>query len=179
MQKLQKILGECILLQPKKYEDDRGYFFESYSLNKYRFLDFEFVQDNISVSKKNTLRGIHFQNKNPQGKLVQVISGEVFDVVVDLRESSPNFLKWEGVLLSSIKSQQLFIPPGFGHGFLVTSETAIFHYKCTSHYEPNHQISINYLDPQINISWPKENKFFLSEKDRNAPFLKDILHTLW
>ena len=166
------------IIVPSVFGDHRGYFMESY--NKAEFaaagLDMDFVQDNESRSKKGVLRGLHFQKKNPQGKLVRVIDGEVFDVAVDLRKGSPTFGKWEGATLSSENKIQFYIPEGFAHGFVVLSDTATFAYKCTRLYDPNDEGGLMWNDPSIGIEWPMVAGFkpLLSEKDTKNPALKDL-----
>lgn len=149
-------LPGLLILEPRVFQDDRGYFFESYRQSNFSELglDVSFVQDNESKSKKGVLRGLHFQTENPQGKLVRVIQGEVFDVAVDLRQGSPTFGQWEGVLLTEENKTQFYIPPGFGHGFLVLSNEAIFTYKCTTYYDPASDSGILWNDPAIGINWP-------------------------
>jgi dTDP-4-dehydrorhamnose 3,5-epimerase len=132
------------------------------------------VQDNISVSRRGTLRGLHFQNPFAQGKLVSVLQGEVFDVAVDIRRDSPTFRRWEGTRLSSDNRRQFYIPPGFAHGFQVLSETAMFHYKCTEFYSPADELAIRWNDPEIGIVWPLGDQPVLSAKDTMAPLLKEI-----
>jgi dTDP-4-dehydrorhamnose 3,5-epimerase len=159
-------------IQPKVFGDSRGYFFESYSERDFEAagLSLRFVQDNQSKSTKGVLRGLHFQKKYPQGKLVRVIFGEVFDVAVDLRSGSPTFGKWEGVLLSGEKQNQFYIPQGFAHGFLVLSEEAVFAYKCTDFYHPEDEGGIRWDDPIIGIAWPEIGvKPLLSAKDLEHP----------
>ncbi len=145
-----------LILEPQVFQDDRGYFFESFRLSDFikRGLDISFVQDNESKSKKGVLRGLHFQTNNPQGKLVRVIKGEVFDVAVDVRKGSPTFGQWESVLLTAENKTQFYIPPGFAHGFMVLSDEAIFSYKCTTYYDPASDNGILWNDPAINIQWP-------------------------
>jgi dTDP-4-dehydrorhamnose 3,5-epimerase len=160
------------LIQPKVFGDARGYFLETY--NEIDFgregIGALFVQDNQSKSTKGVLRGLHFQKTRPQGKLVRVISGEVFDVAVDLRGSSPTFGKWEGVRLSGELQNQFFIPPGFAHGFLVLSDEAVFAYKCTDFYAPEDEGGIRWDDPQIGIAWPNPGiDSRLSAKDLVLP----------
>ncbi len=149
-------IAGLIHLKPTVYADGRGYFFESY--NERDFLaagiDARFVQDNESRSRRGVLRGLHFQWKHPQGKLVRVIEGEVFDVAVDLRAGSPTFGRWEGVVLSGTAHNQLYVPPGFAHGFLVLSEVATFAYKCTDFYHPEDEGGIRWDDPALGIAWP-------------------------
>lgn len=169
------------IVEPTVFGDHRGYFMETY--NKADFdaagLNMVFVQDNESKSKKGVLRGLHFQKKNPQGKLVRVLDGEVYDVAVDLRKGSPTFGKYEGVVLSAENKRQFYIPEGFAHGFVVLSETATFVYKCTRLYDPKDEGGLFWNDPAIGIEWPTEklgNGFepLLSEKDTKNPLLKDL-----
>jgi len=159
-------------IQPKVFGDNRGYFFECYSKRDYEAAGItkSFVQDNQSRSKKGVLRGLHFQITKPQGKLVRAIEGEVFDVAVDLRPDSPTIGKWYGVILSSEKQNQLYIPEGFAHGFLVMSETAVFAYKCTEFYYPEDEGGIIWNDPGINIRWPDLGMdYIISDKDKYLP----------
>jgi dTDP-4-dehydrorhamnose 3,5-epimerase len=155
--------------------DPRGFFLETWNERKYRDagLTANFVQDNLSFSRRGALRGLHFQNPAPQGKLVSVISGEVFDIAVDLRRSSPTFARWQGLTLSGDDKRQFFVPPGFAHGFVVLSETALFHYKCTEFYSPRDEMTLRWDDPALGISWPVSNPV-LSEKDAKGLLLKDI-----
>lgn len=161
------------IIEPTVFGDERGYFLETYHYDEFKTagIDANFVQDNQSKSKKGVLRGLHFQTKNPQGKLVRVISGEVFDVGVDLREGSPTFGKWVGATLSAENKRQLYIPEGFAHGFLVLSDEAEFVYKCTNFYDPKNEGGIIYNDPDINISWPisDDMTILLSSKDQLLP----------
>lgn len=169
-------LSDCLIIEPKTYEDDRGFFLETFNLNRYQKLaaiNLPFVQDNHSQSKNKVLRGLHFQKTKPQGKLVRVLRGEVFDVAVDLRKKSPTFGSWEGVILSDNNKRQLWVPPGFAHGFLVLSNFADFEYKCTDYYDPNDEGSLLWNDPDVNINWPL-NDPILSLKDRNANKLIDL-----
>jgi dTDP-4-dehydrorhamnose 3,5-epimerase len=170
-------LPGVIKIVPSMYRDDRGYFMETWQARRFRDggIDVDFVQDNFSHSSKGTLRGLHYQIKQPQGKLVRVTSGEVFDVAVDLRRSSPHFGQWVGEVLSATNNEQLWIPPGFGHGFYVVTETADFQYKCTDYYAPELERSIRWDDPEIAIDWrlPAGEKPMLSAKDAAAQFLKD------
>jgi dTDP-4-dehydrorhamnose 3,5-epimerase len=159
-------------IQPKVFGDNRGYFFESYSERDFREagLNAAFVQDNQSRSTRGVLRGLHYQKQYPQGKLVRVIEGEVFDVAVDLRPGSPSRGQWHGVLLSGEKQNQFYISEGFAHGFLVISETAVFAYKCTEFYHPEDEGGIIWNDPAIGIAWPDlGQEYLLSEKDRQLP----------
>ena len=169
-------LEDCLIIQPNIYKDDRGYFLETFNSSKYMSIagiKYRFVQDNHSFSKKNVLRGLHFQKENPQGKLVSVISGEVFDVAVDIRKDSKTFGQWKSVILSSENKTQFWIPPGFAHGFVVLSDFANFVYKCTDYYDPKDEETIVWNDPSININWPVENPV-LSEKDTIAKKLLDL-----
>ncbi len=164
-----------VILEPKVFGDARGFFMETWNEQRYREagIDVRFVQDNLSLSRRGILRGLHFQNPVPQGKLVSVLQGEVFDVAVDIRRSSPTFGKWEATRLSSENKRQFFVPPGFAHGFLVLSEAALFHYKCTNFYSPKTEISIRWDDPDIGIQWPLAEPL-LSERDAKGLFLKDV-----
>jgi len=169
-------LEGLLIIEPKVFGDSRGYFLESWNQKKYAELGISasFVQDNISVSRRGTLRGLHFQNPFAQGKLVSVLQGEVFDVAVDIRRDSPTFRRWEGTRLSSDNRRQFYIPPGFAHGFQVLSETAMFHYKCTEFYSPADELAIRWNDPEIGIVWPLGDQPALSAKDTMAPLLKEI-----
>lgn len=166
------------IIEPKLFEDHRGSFYESFHQNRYQELagiQDAFVQDNTSRSKQGVLRGLHYQTKHPQGKLVSVLEGEVFDVAVDIRRDSPTFSHWVGVLLSHKNNRQLWIPKGFAHGFLVLSPEVLFTYKCTDYYYPKHELSITYNDIDINIEWPKTNApIQLSAKDKAGTPLKAI-----
>lgn len=169
-------IPEVILIKPKVFRDNRGFFFESWQKNKFleAGLDLAFVQDNHSRSAKNVLRGIHYQIQQPQGKLIRVIVGEVFDVAVDLRKASPTFGKWVSARLSAENFDMLWIPPGFGHAFIVVSEVAEFVYKATDFYAPQYERSIVWNDPDIGITWPLDAaEPILSEKDKNGAHLKD------
>ncbi|MDR1604219.1 MAG: dTDP-4-dehydrorhamnose 3,5-epimerase [Gracilibacteraceae bacterium] len=163
------------VVQPTVFGDERGYFMETFQAEEFSAagLPVHFVQDNQSRSKKGVLRGLHFQRKNPQGKLVRVISGAVFDVGVDLRGGSPTFGRWYGLTLSGENGKQVFIPEGFAHGFLVLSEFAEFTYKCTRLYDPADEGGIIWNDPAIGIEWPAGITPLLSEKDGRWPLLKD------
>lgn len=163
------------ILEPKVFGDNRGYFMECYNENVFKAagLNYKFVQDNESKSKKGVLRGLHFQKKYPQAKLVRVLEGEVFDVAVDLRKDSPTYGKWVGVILSSENKRQFMIPRGFAHGFIVLSETATFTYKCDEFYHPEDEGGIMWNDPLVNINWPIDGEVLLSEKDKKHPSLKD------
>ncbi len=174
-------LSGVVLLEPKVFGDERGFFFESYNAKTFESaLGFvpQFVQDNHSLSARGVLRGLHYQVQQPQGKLVRVCVGEIFDVAVDLRKSSPTFGKWVGEILSAANKRQMWIPPGFAHGFLVLSETAEFLYKATDYYAPEHERAIRWDDPTIGIAWPLSGAPTLSAKDcaassfAQAPFFE-------
>ncbi|APW46133.1 dTDP-4-dehydrorhamnose 3,5-epimerase [Rhodoferax antarcticus] len=168
-------LPEVLILEPKVFGDARGFFFESFNARDFAQctgLDVSFVQDNHSKSGKGVLRGLHYQIEHPQGKLVRVTQGAVFDVAVDLRRSSPNFGKWEGVLLSENNKRQLWIPPGFAHGFLVTSDSAEFLYKTTDYWHPEHERSLLWNDPAVGIEWPIQGEPLLAAKDSAAATLE-------
>ena len=163
------------IIEPKVFGDNRGYFMETYNEQEFKNngLDYNFVQDNQSKSKKGVLRGLHFQKTHPQAKLVRVLEGEVFDVAVDLRKGSKTYGKWVGVILSEENKKQFMIPRGFAHGFVVLSETAVFAYKCDDFYHPEDEGGIMWNDPDINIEWPYKGELLLSEKDKVHPLLKD------
>jgi dTDP-4-dehydrorhamnose 3,5-epimerase len=171
------------VIEPKVFEDERGYFMETYNYNSFKAvgLNMVFVQDNQSKSKKGVLRGLHFQKKHPQGKLVRVISGEVFDVAVDLRKNSPTYKKWYGIILSAENKKQLYIPEGFAHGFLVLSDEAEFTYKCTDFYYPEDECGIIWDDKEIGIEWPIQSteKIMLSDKDARWMDLKNTNIGFW
>lgn len=170
MKVLKTQLLDCVIIEPTVFGDDRGFFLETFHLERYASLagiNEVFVQDNHSRSSKNVLRGLHYQINNPQGKLVSVIRGEVYDVAVDIRPESPSFGKWEGVVLNEKNKRQFWVPPGFAHGFVVLSDSADFVYKCTNFYDSSDEGSILWNDPYLNIKWPI-NTPVLSEKDRNA-----------
>lgn len=166
------------IIEPKVFGDSRGYFMETYSKEQLAEagLSMTFVQDNESKSSKGVLRGLHFQKKHSQGKLVRVTKGEVFDVAVDLRIGSPTYGQWEGVILSDSNKKQFYIPEGFAHGFLVLSDEAIFNYKCTDFYSPEDDGGIMWNDPEINIEWPLNlvENINLSEKDKTHPNFKEL-----
>lgn len=163
------------IIEPKVFGDQRGYFMETYNRNDFvnAGLDYVFVQDNQSSSHKGVLRGLHFQKKHPQAKLVRVLEGEVFDVAVDLRKGSKTYGKWVGEVLSKENKKQLMIPRGFAHGFVVLSETAVFAYKCDEVYHPEDEGGIAWDDPDIAIDWPYKGEPLLSEKDKKHPTLKE------
>lgn len=164
------------LIKPRVYEDSRGSFFESYHQDRYKDhgIEVDFVQDNYIRSTRGVLRGMHYQVKRGQAKLVWVPQGEVFDVAVDLRKDSPTFGQWVGYILSSKNRRQLFVPAGFAHGYCVISETADFAYKCSDYYFPEDEGGLIWNDPKVGIEWPIENPE-LSEKDRNQPTLEKAL----
>jgi dTDP-4-dehydrorhamnose 3,5-epimerase len=168
------VLPEIILITPDVYRDERGHFFETYQARRYanHGIPDNFVQDNVSHSTKGVLRGLHYQSGKPQGTLVWIVQGEVFDVAVDIRRGSPTFGKWVGMTLSSQQYSQIFIPKGFAHGFYVTSETAIVMYKCTDYYFPHEERGIRWDDPALAIDWPTADPI-LSRKDRLYPSLKN------
>lgn len=168
-------LEGLLLFEPKVFSDARGFFMETWNQRRYAEagLQADFVQDNISFSRQGALRGLHCQNPSPQGKLVLVLQGAVFDVAVDLRQSSSTFGKWHGVELSSDNKRQFFVPPGFAHGFLVLSDTAMFHYKCTDLYSPKDELTIRWDDPDIGIDWPMKTPT-VSEKDANGLRLREV-----
>lgn len=160
------------IIEPKVFGDERGFFMETWNAHLFSFLGIKanFVQDNHSRSVKNTLRGLHYQIKQPQGKLVRVTRGEVFDVAVDLRKSSPTFGQWVGEYLSEENRRMMWVPPGFAHGFLVTSETADFQYKCTDFYAPEYERTLYWADDTVKIGWPmaEDTQPIISQKDRQA-----------
>ena len=169
-------LKDVKVIKPKVFGDERGYFFESFRQNWFEesVAPVKFVQDNQSRSELGVLRGLHYQMEKTQGKLVRVIKGEVFDVAVDMRKNSPDFGKWTGVCLSESNGYQMWVPAGFAHGFLVTSEYAEFVYKCTDYYHPQSEVSIVYNDPDLAIEWPGHiNESAMSEKDKKGLFFKD------
>ncbi|MBI5382633.1 MAG: dTDP-4-dehydrorhamnose 3,5-epimerase [Opitutae bacterium] len=168
-------LEGLLIIEPKVFGDHRGYFLESWSRDRYRAagIDLDFVQDNFSLSCRGTLRGLHFQNPAPQGKLVSVLQGEVYDVGVDIRRASPTFGRWVGVTLSAENKRQFYLPPGFAHGFAVISEMALFHYKCTDYYAPANERGIRWDDPAVGVKWPLENPI-LSKRDAAAPTLREL-----
>jgi dTDP-4-dehydrorhamnose 3,5-epimerase len=174
MKVTQTALPGVLLLEPKVFGDERGFFFESYHAGRYAEagIPARFVQDNLSRSVRGTLRGLHFQEPNAQGKLVQVVAGAVYDVAVDIRRGSPHFGRWVGYELSAANKLQLWVPPGFAHGFCVTSDSADFLYKCTDLYNPAAERGIAWNDPALDIPWPVEQPL-LSAKDRAAPRLAD------
>jgi len=171
-------IEDLYIIEPTVFGDYRGYFMETYNAKEFKEagLDMKFVQDNQSKSKKGVLRGLHFQYKYPQGKLVRVIKGEVFDVAVDLRKNSKTYGKWHGVILSEENKRQFYVPEGFAHGFLVLSDEAEFTYKCTDFYHPEDEGGILWNDPDIGIKWPLEDieEVILSEKDKKWGSFKSL-----
>ncbi|MCD9497726.1 dTDP-4-dehydrorhamnose 3,5-epimerase [Photobacterium carnosum] len=180
MKVIETEIPDVKIIEPDVFGDERGFFMETWNQNTFEKLvtgkPTEFVQDNHSKSKKGILRGLHYQTENTQGKLVRVVSGEVFDVAVDIRKGSPTFGKWVGVYLSAENKFQLWVPEGFAHGFYVTSDEAEFVYKCTDYYNPKAEHSILWNDPEIGIDWPilDNNKIILSDKDKKGTMLKLI-----
>jgi len=167
-------IAEVLLVEPQVFGDERGFFFESFNQRRWREttgLSTTFVQENHSRSVKNVLRGLHYQIKQPQGKLVRVIVGEVFDVAVDIRKSSPTFGAWVGTVLSADNKHQLWVPEGFAHGFVVLSEAAEFIYMTTDYYAPEHERAVRWNDPDLAVDWPIKGEPLLSAKDREAPLL--------
>ena len=166
----------CVIIEPTVFGDERGFFLETFQAARYKQeagIDLPFVQDNHSRSARGVLRGLHFQKTKPQGKLVRVVRGEVYDVAVDIRKGSATFGEWEGVILSEDNKKQFWVPPGFAHGFVVLSDTADFEYKCTDFYDPSDEGSILWSDPDLNIPWPIANPV-LSTKDESAKRLVDL-----
>jgi dTDP-4-dehydrorhamnose 3,5-epimerase len=173
---VQTSIEDVYVIEPTVIEDNRGYFMETYNYNDFKIggIIVSFVQDNQAKSHKGVLRGLHFQKKYPQGKLVRVISGEVFDVAVDLRKNSSTYGKWVGEALSAQNNKQLYIPKGFAHGYLVLSETAELVYKCDEFYHPEDEGGLIWNDETIGIKWPKVDELIMSEKDKRLPTFKDL-----
>jgi dTDP-4-dehydrorhamnose 3,5-epimerase len=168
-------IGDVLVIEPTVFGDDRGYFYESFNARRFKELtgiSTIFVQDNHSKSAKNVLRGLHYQIQQPQGKLVRVVSGEVFDVAVDIRKHSPTFGHWVGVVLSAENKRQMWIPEGFAHGFVVTSDSAEFLYKTTDYWAPEYERCILWDDPAIGIQWPIDGAPILSGKDQSGHLLR-------
>lgn len=168
-------IEDVYIIEPQVFGDNRGYFMETYNEKEFKAngLNYVFVQDNESKSKKGVLRGLHFQKNHPQAKLVRVLEGEVYDVAVDLRKGSKTYGKYVGVLLSEENKRMFMIPRGFAHGFVVLSEKAKFCYKCDEVYHPEDEGGILYNDPEVNIAWPEVGEVLLSEKDKKHPLLRD------
>jgi dTDP-4-dehydrorhamnose 3,5-epimerase len=175
MKKIDTAIPDVLLLEPRVFGDDRGFFYESWNKKTLASvgLDVDFVQDNHSKSQRGVLRGLHYQIKHPQGKLVRVVAGEVFDVVVDLRESSPTLGRWVGFILSAENKRMAWIPPGFAHGFVVTSESAEFLYKTTDYWYPEFERTLLWNDPTVGIEWPFEGAPLLAAKDAAGALLQD------
>ena len=172
-------LAGVLILEPQVFSDDRGFFLESYNRQRYSRvpgLNVEFVQDNHSRSKKNVLRGLHLQRHYPQGKLVRVVAGHIWDVAVDVDPASPTFQQWEGVDLTEANHRQLYIPPGYAHGFCVVSDTADVEYKCTQFYVPDDEVGLLWNDPQLDIRWPVDAPVLSKRDAANSP-LRDYLGT--
>ena len=167
-------LDGMLILEPQIFEDERGYFMETHHSQRFQSADIDctFVQDNLSFSKKNVLRGLHFQKTKPQAKLIQAVSGGIFDVGVDLRKGSPTFGKWFGVVLSEENKRQFFVPEGFAHGFCVLSQSAHVAYKCSDFYDPQDEGGLHWSDPDIAIDWPLKDPI-ISAKDCQFGYLKD------
>ena len=169
-------LQDCVIIEPIVFSDERGFFLETFQAERYSDLadiNLSFVQDNYSRSSKGVLRGLHFQKTKPQGKLIRVVKGEVYDLAVDIRQGSPTFGEWEAVILSEENKTQFWVPPGFAHGFVVLSDTADFEYKCTDYYDPTDEGSILWNDPDLDIPWPIEHPK-MSDTDAIAPKLADL-----
>ncbi|WP_312397701.1 MULTISPECIES: dTDP-4-dehydrorhamnose 3,5-epimerase [Stutzerimonas stutzeri subgroup] len=176
MKVVETSIPDVLIIEPKVFGDERGFFYESFNAAAFEAatgLKRQFVQDNHSKSQRGVLRGLHYQIRQPQGKLVRVVAGEVFDVAVDLRKSSPSFGRWFGTHLSAQNQHQLWIPEGFAHGFVVLSETAEFLYKTTDYYAPEHERSLLWNDPELGIEWPFDEPPQLSAKDQAGKRLSD------
>lgn len=181
MEVIKTSIDGVVIIEPKVFGDERGFFLETFQSDRYKELagiDLHFVQDNHSRSAKGVLRGLHFQKTKPQGKLVRVVRGAVFDVAVDIRKDSPTYGQWEGVLLSEENKKQFWVPPGLAHGFLVLSDVADFEYKCTDYYDPSDEGSLIWNDPSVGIEWPLDLlvdvEIQLSGKDSTAGTLKEL-----
>jgi len=172
-------LAGVVIIEPGVFADERGYFLETYNRRRYSTvpgLEVEFVQDNHSHSKRNVLRGLHLQRRNPQGKLVRVVQGHVWDVAVDVDPGSPTFRRWVGIDLSGENRRQVYVPPGYAHGFCVLSDAADFEYKCTRYYDASDEVGIRWDDPELAIAWPVAIPV-LSDRDRRNPLLAEYLRT--
>lgn len=177
MKVIDTVIPDVKIIEPRVFGDERGFFLETFQAERYREqagIDLAFVQDNHSRSSRGILRGLHFQKQRPQGKLVRVVQGEVFDVAVDLRPESPTFKQWVGEILSGSNCKQLWVPPGLAHGFLVLSDHADFEYKCTDYYHPEDEACLIWNDPDIGIDWPTTSPT-LSDKDRAGLSLRQLL----
>lgn len=169
-------LKGCVIIEPLIFGDERGFFLETFQVERYKQeagIDLTFVQDNYSRSSGNVLRGLHFQKTRPQGKLIRVARGEVYDVAVDLRKGSASFGQWDSIILSEENKKQFWIPPGFAHGFVVLSESADLEYKCTDYYDPNDEVSILWNDQDLDIAWPTLRPL-MSTKDKRAKRFADL-----
>lgn len=176
MNVIETALAGVVVIEPKVFGDDRGFFLETFQEQRYRDeagINLPFVQDNHSRSSKGVLRGLHFQKTKPQGKLVRVVTGEVYDVAVDINPSSPTYGQYEGVVLSEKNKRQFWVPPGYAHGFVVLSDTADFEYKCTDYYDPSDEDGVLWNDPKIAIDWPLTD-VSLSAKDAVLPVLSEL-----
>ncbi|MFQ5356734.1 MAG: dTDP-4-dehydrorhamnose 3,5-epimerase [Mariprofundaceae bacterium] len=175
MKVIRTTIPDVLIIKPQVFGDARGFFMETFHAERYRDAGIPgpFVQDNFSRSVRNVLRGLHYQIRNPQGKLVQVLKGKVYDIAVDIRSGSPHFGRWVGVELSDENNTQFYVPPGFAHGFCVLSDTVDFAYKCTDYYDPEDEAGVCWNDPDIGIDWPLDNPV-LSSKDKIYPALKDV-----
>lgn len=170
-------IADVVIIEPKVFGDERGFFLETFQAERYRALagiELAFVQDNHSRSSRNVLRGLHFQKSKPQGKLVRVVRGEVFDVAVDIRPESPTYGQWAGVLLSENNKRQFWVPPGLAHGFVVLSDVADFEYKCTDYYDPSDEGCLIWNDPEVAIAWPEGIEPKLSAKDEQGLTLAQL-----
>lgn len=177
MNVIQTSIADAVIIEPKVFGDERGFFLETFQAERYRELagiDLPFVQDNHSRSGKHVLRGLHFQKTRPQGKLVRVVRGEVFDVAVDIRKDSPTYGQWAGVLLNEENKRQFWVPPGLAHGFVVLSDTADFEYKCTDYYDPSDEGCLIWNDPTVAIDWPDGIEPILSAKDEQGLTLAEL-----
>lgn len=178
MNVIKTIIDGAVIIEPKVFGDERGFFLETFQAERYKELagiDLPFVQDNHSRSGKNVLRGLHFQQTKPQGKLVRVVRGEVFDVVVDIRRDSPTYGLWAGVILSEENKRQFWVPPGLAHGFVVLSDVADFEYKCTDYYDSSDEGCLMWNDPTVDIEWPEGIEPILSAKDQDGLALGELL----
>jgi len=176
MNVIETCIADVKIIEPKVFGDERGFFLETFQAERYKKalnIDLDFVQDNHSRSGLGVLRGLHFQKSKPQGKLVRVVRGSVFDVAVDIRPNSPTFGRWAGVVLSEDNKRQFWVPPGLAHGFVVTSELADFEYKCTDYYDPNDEGCLAWNDSDVAIEWPIKD-VLLSDKDKQGLALKDL-----
>lgn len=179
MNVIETAIPDVKIIEPRVFGDERGFFLETYQAKRYKEMlgvSLDFVQDNHSRSAKGVLRGLHFQKTKPQGKLVRVVRGSVFDVAVDIRKESETFGCWEGVLLSEENKRQFWVPPGFAHGFVVLSDIADFEYKCTDYYDASDENSLKWDDPDLAINWPVRDGIQLSHKDNTAMLWKEFLN---